>query len=170
VAQRDRYPSFQLSGSIGTQATTLSALSGGGSTASALLASISAPLFDAGGRRAQVGVQEAALDQAHEDYRAAVLGALREVEDSLVALDGDQRQLDYLRNAAEAAGNAWLLAQQQYASGLIDFQVVLDVQRTLLSTQDAVATAAAQLTIDRIRLYKALGGGWQPDDAFGEGS
>ena len=54
-----------------------------------------------------------------------------------------------------------MLAQQRYSSGLIDFQSVLETQRTLLSTQDSVAATVASISADHVRLYKALGGGWQ---------
>ena len=47
----------------------------------------------------------------------------------------------HLQLAAEAAGNAALLARQRYSSGLVDFQTVLDTQRTQLTTQDSVANA-----------------------------
>ena len=66
-----------------------------------------------------------------------------------------------MAHAADAAGNAALLAQQRYSSGLIDFQSVLETQRTLLSTQDSVAATVASISADHVRLYKALGGGWQ---------
>ena len=59
------------------------------------------------------------------------------------------------------ARNAALLAQNRYASGLIDFQTVLPTQRTQLSTQDSVASLQAELSADHVRLVKALGGGWQ---------
>ena len=59
-----------------------------------------------------------------------------------------------------ADAHAALLAQQRYASGLIDFQTVLQTQRTLLTAQDNVATNLANISSDHVRLYKALGGGW----------
>jgi outer membrane protein TolC len=121
------------------------------------------PLFDGGALRAQVRAQEAALDQARLAYQSTVLVALKDVEDALVALRSDRERLLRLQSAAEAAGNAALLAQQRYASGLIDFQVVLDTQRTLLGTQDSVASTTASVGTDHVRLYKALGGGWQPE-------
>jgi len=72
--------------------------------------------------------------------------------------------------AAEAAGNAALLAQHQYASGLVDFQTVLDTQRTLLTAQDGVAGTVASASTNHVRLYKALGGGWQaPREAGPQG-
>jgi outer membrane protein, multidrug efflux system len=128
-----------------------------------VLASLSAPLFDGGATAAQVKVQEAALDQVRSAYQGAVLTALQEVEDALAALKGDSERLERLRAASSAAANAELLARQRYQSGLIDFSTVLTTQRSLLSLQDSVASAQADLSTDHVRLYKALGGGWQPD-------
>ena len=163
VSQADaaRYPSFSISGNLGLRALTLGALGNGASVASALLASVSMPVFDGGAARAQVRVQEAALAQARVAYEASVLTALKDVEDALAALQGDRERLARLQAAADAAGNAALLAQQRYRSGLIDFQSVLETQRTLLSTQDSVATTVASVSADHVRLYKALGGGWR---------
>ena len=163
VSQADaaRYPSFRISGSLGLRALTLDALGSGASVAHALLGGISVPLFDGGAARAQVRVQEAALEQARVGYEATVLVALREVEDTLVALQGERERLARLQAAAQAAGNAALLAQNRYQSGLIDFQAVLETQRTLLSTQDGVASSTANVALGHVRLYKALGGGWQ---------
>lgn len=165
VSQADaaRYPSLRISGNLGLSAATLGALTGGASVANALLASISVPLFDGGAARAQVQVQEAALEQARMGYEATVLTALQDVEDALVALQGDRERLAHLQAAAGAAANADLLAHQRYQSGLIDFPTVLDTQRTLLSAQDGVASTQASLATDHVRLYKALGGGWAPE-------
>lgn len=167
VSQADaaRYPSLRIGGNIGLGAATLGALTNGASVASALLASISVPLLDGGAARAQVRVQEAALEQARIGYEATLLGVLQDVEDALVALQGDRERLAHLQAAAGAAANAALLARQRYQSGLIDFPTVLDTQRTLLSAQDGVASAQTSLATDHVRLYKALGGGWVPGDA-----
>ena len=165
-ADAARYPSFQLSGSVGLSALTLGALSGSGALVGALLASVSVPIFDGGELKAQVRAQEAALERARVGYQAAVLTALKDVEDALVAMRGDRERLERLRNAAQAADNAALLARQRYQSGIVDFQTVLDTQRTLLSTQDALASTQAELSADHVRLYKALGGGWQADAAL----
>ena len=163
AAQAARYPSFRLSGSLGLSALTLGTLTDGASVLRSLLASVSVPLFDGGAARAQVRAQQAALEQAQMGYQSTVLGALQDVEDALVALQGDTERLARLQAAAAAAANAELLARQRYQSGLIDFRTVLDTQRTLLSAQDSVASTQATLSADHVRLYKALGGGWTPD-------
>lgn len=160
-AEAARYPDFRLAGSLGLSALTLGGLGRGAAVFDSLLGSVSVPLFDGGAARAQVRAQEAALEQARIAYQSVVLAALQEVEDALVALANDRQQLARLQSAAEAAANAALLAQQRYASGLIDFQVVLDTQRTLLATQESVASTGANVSADHVRLYKALGGGWE---------
>lgn len=165
VAQADaaRYPSFRLGGSIGLNALTLSGLGSGAGVTSALLASVSVPLFDGGAAVARVEAQQAALEQSRVAYEGTVLAALKEVEDALVSLRGNQERLVRLQAASGAAANAELLARQRYESGLIDFRAVLDTQRTLLSTQDGVASTQASVGADLVRLYKALGGGWTPE-------
>jgi len=160
AADAARYPSFSIGGSLGLNALTLAGLGSGATVATALLASVSVPLFDGGAARSQVLAQEAALEQARVNYQAVVLTALKDVEDALVALQGDRARLIHLQSAATAAGNADLMAQQRYSSGLIDFQTVLQTQRTLLSAQDSVASTQADVSADHVRLYKALGGGW----------
>lgn len=166
VLQADaaRYPSFGLSGSLGLSALTLSGL-GSGAVVSSLLTSVSMPVFDGGALRVQGEAQRAAFDQAREAHRSTVLVALKDVEDALVTLQGDRERLARLREAADAANNAALLARQRYASGLVDFQTVLETQRTQLSAQDNVAASQADVASDHVRLYKALGGGWTPDAA-----
>jgi NodT family efflux transporter outer membrane factor (OMF) lipoprotein len=164
VAQADaaRLPNFRLGGSLGLSALTVGALTDGASIAAALLTSVSWPVLDGGASQAQVRAQQAALEQANASYRGTVLAALSEVENALVALRSDKERLLRLQNALNAANTAATLASQRYSSGLVDFQTVLETQRTRLGTQDSVATARATVSADHVRLYKALGGGWRP--------
>jgi len=166
VAQADaaRMPDFRLSGSLGLSALKASALSNGASVVTAMLAGVSWPIFDGGAARAQVRVQQAALEQEQIAYQAIVLTALTDVEDAIAALRSDHERLLSLQNAVVAASNAASMANQQYSSGLVDFQTVLETQRTRLSTQDSVASARVDLSTDQVRLYKAFGGGWRTSD------
>lgn len=161
AADAARYPSFNLGGTLSLNSLTLAGLTNGATLAGSLLGSLSVPLFDAGAGKAQVLAQEAALEQARASYQATVLAALKDVEDALVARQGNRERLQSLQQAATAAENAATLAQSRYKSGLIDFQTILQTQRTLLSAQDSVASAQADLSSDQVRLIKALGGGWQ---------
>ena len=165
-AQAQRWPSFALAGSIGLSALTLGALGDGASALSTRLASVSLPLFDGGARRAGVQVQQAVLQQAQAQYRSTVLGALKEVEDALVALQGERVRLVALRSAAAAAAQAAALAGQRYRSGLADFQTVLETQRTTFSAQEAVLNTRADEARRHVQLYRALGGGWRDAPAL----
>ncbi len=160
VAEAARYPSFSIGGSMGLSALTLSGLTSGATATAALLGAVSFPLFDGGATEAQVRAQSAVLTQARSSYQATVLAALKDVEDALVGLQGDRDRLVRLQAAEAAAAQAALLAQNRFASGLIDFQTVLQTQRTLLNAQDSLATTQADISADHVRLYKALGGGW----------
>ena len=165
VADAARYPTFSIGGSLGLSAVTLAGLTNGASVLSSLLASVSLPVLDGGTNAATLRAQKAALVQAQASYQSTVLTALQEVEDALAALRGQRARLQHLQSAASAAELAALLASQRYTSGLIDFQTVLSTQRTLLSAQNSVANTLTDLGTGHVRLYKALGGGWQPDAA-----
>lgn len=164
AAQAAVYPSFNLGGSLSLSALTLSGLTGGAALAGSLVNSVSLPVINHGSVRKQILAQEAALEQARVAYESTVLGALRDVEDALISLKNDQEKLAFVELSATAANNAALLAQNRYASGLIDFQIVLQTQRTLLSAQDTVANLKTDISAHHVRLIKALGGGWSPTE------
>lgn len=168
VATAALYPGFQLSGSIGLDALKLGDLFSGAAVSRSLAASVVGTLFDGGRLRQRVEIQNAVQEQALASYQSTVLTALKEVEDALTALASSGRRQEALGRAAEAAGNAAALARQRYASGLIDFQTVLDSERSLLSTQDSLASADADRVTALIQLYKALGGGWPAPDSATE--
>jgi len=86
----------------------------------------------------------------------------KEVGMTTEVVDDEALQIPNLVNRKVAAANADLLSHDRYSSGLIDFQTVLQTQRTLLTAQDSVASARADIGADHVRLYKALGGGWNP--------
>ncbi len=166
-AQAAHYPNFTLSGSLGLEALSLGAL-GGNAVTRSLLASVRQTIFDAGRLRQQVEIQNAIQERALVNYEAAVLTALQDVENALVALANSRDRQAALRSAVEAARNAALLAHNRYTSGLIDFQTVLNTERTVLTIEDNLASAEAEGATALVQLYKALGGGWPVDAATQE--
>lgn len=158
----DREPSLNLSGSLGWQAFDAAALGGSGSLVRSLAASLAANLFDGGRIRARFAAQDAVREQALVAYEKAILTALEDVENALVAYAVGHERVAARRRAAQAAGNAAQLARTQYRAGLVDFQKVLDTERTRLSAEDGLATAESDVLTATIKLYKALGGGWRP--------
>jgi outer membrane protein, multidrug efflux system len=170
-----RYPMFSLSGSFileqllggtavgvvtGSMLTSLTAnttITGSG------LGSITQTLFDRGRIRQQIEIQNTVQEQAVISYESTVLAALKDVENALVSFQNNRQRLQALNQASKAARDAARLAQNRYSAGLIDFQTVLDTERTALTIEDSVAQTQADRTTALIQLYKALGGGWQAD-------
>lgn len=101
--------------------------------------------------------QDPALDGLIERAREHGPGDLAD------AIDGyDERRAALEREAAATAAQARVeaLAQEQYAGGLVDDLVVLDAQRAHLERRAALLRARRDVLGERVRLHKALGGGW----------
>lgn len=160
VATADLYPRFTLKGSIGLEALSLGNLISYGSRTSSIGPRVSWAVFDAGAIRKSIKIQSALQEQALIQYETAVLSALEEVENALLAYANEQDRRRSLLEASQAAQRAAKLARNRYAAGLIDFQVVLDSERSLLSLQSQMAESDGKVTSNLIALYKALGGGW----------
>ena len=135
--------------------------------------SVSTRLFNRGQLRENLAVQGERQTQAAVTYESRVLGALQDVEDSLTSLAQEDVRRGHLSAAADAAQQTADLSLQLYTAGLRDFRDVLDAQRSLLTLQDSLASSTASVSTDLVRLYKALGGGWNatalvPDTALRE--
>lgn len=160
-ATAELYPKFTLSGSIGLESISLGDLFSSGSSLWSIGPSVSWPVFDAGAIRSNIGVQDELRQQALLSYESVILAALEEVENALTAYAQEQHKIASLQAAAEAAHQAAQLAGQQYIAGLTGFSDVLDAQRSLLSFEDQMTESQGAVFSDFVRLYKALGGGWQ---------
>ncbi|MEC4592637.1 MULTISPECIES: efflux transporter outer membrane subunit [Nitrospirillum] len=122
---------------------------------------LSGPIYDGGRLKAGVKDAEAQAEEARLTYRKTVLTAFQEVEDALVAYANERQRNETLHRALDAAQRAQDRARSQYRAGLADFLTVLDADRTLATSKDAVAQSDYALVQQTIALYKALGGGWQ---------
>jgi NodT family efflux transporter outer membrane factor (OMF) lipoprotein len=160
VAQAKLYPALQITGSLSTAASRVGSLTD--IVAGSLFAGLTQTIFDAGRLRSQVRSARAQADGAFATYKSTVLGGLEEVENAMQALDSAKARQGQLGIAADASNNAAILSRSQYRSGLTDFLQLLQNEQTLLSARDQLASAQADQALALIRLYLALGGGWQP--------
>jgi ABC-type Na+ efflux pump permease subunit len=101
-----------------------------------------------------------AYDEAAAGYRQTVLQGLREVADSLSALDADALALAAREAVTEHARAGGRIAEQQYRLGGISELALLDAQRQLLQAELDRVTAEADRYSDTATLFQALGGGW----------
>ncbi|NOQ46512.1 MAG: efflux transporter outer membrane subunit [Desulfobulbaceae bacterium] len=160
VATADLYPKFHLFGTIGLESLASADFFDSASRVWRIGPGISWNIFQGGALRQNIEVQNALQEQALIAYETALLEALEEVENALVAYAREQRRMESLGAATTAAKSAAQLAEDQFQAGLVDFSNVLDAQRAQLNFEDELAQSEGGVTANLIRLYKALGGGW----------
>jgi multidrug efflux system outer membrane protein len=163
VATADLFPRFFLTGAAGLQSLNASDFFDAGSRFWSIGPSVRWPIFTAGRIRQNIKVQDARQEQALIRYEQIVLTSLEEVENALVACGKEQEHHQSLVESESANLRAVELADQRYRSGLEDFLNILETQRSLLAVQDDLARSERTEGQNLVRLYKALGGGWEPE-------
>lgn len=160
VATADLYPRFRLLGAIGLESMGSASFLSGSSSVFGIGPSMQWNVFDAGRVRSNIEVQTSRQEQALLAYESAVLVALGEVENAIVAFGKERIRYEALTLAEESATRTLAIARDRYDMGVVSFISVLDAERSLLSVQDQLSVSGARITSFAIMLYKALGGGW----------
>ncbi len=163
VTASELYPRLTLSGTFGFEATDAAHLLDARSVSYRLGPAVRWNIFDGLRNLHRIAAQQAVTHQSYVVYQCTLLTALQEVENSMVAYKREQARRDALARAVEAAGRSVKLAETLYRNGLVDFQNVLDAQRSLANLESTLAQSRGQVAINLVSLYKALGGGWSPD-------
>jgi NodT family efflux transporter outer membrane factor (OMF) lipoprotein len=171
IAKADLFPNLSLAGVIGTRTV---GTTGAPSTVGSLLgifnpgtliwsigASIFLPLLNYPRILNNVRVEDARFQQTIFAYQNTVLKAAQEVEDGITGFLHEQEAAVFAQNAVAAAADSVKLSVTQYREGAVDFQRVLDAQRSLLTSQDSLARTRSAVATNLVALYKALGGGWE---------
>ena len=162
VAKADLFPRVSLSGFLGFTAGRGSQIGSSAANAWALGPSITWAAFDLGSVRARLRAADANADGALASYEQQVLLALEESENAFSDYGKRQQRLISLIRQSESSRAAADLAEIRYREGTVDFLVLLDAQRERLAAEDAQAQAEVDLYRGIVAIYKALGGGWQP--------
>lgn len=161
VATADLFPKFSLTGNFTFESGKVSNLFDWGSRSYSIGPSISWPLFDAGRIRANIRVQNAREEELVAGYQKTVLSALEDVENSLNAHRQEQVRRRSLIDAVNANKRATELSNDLYSRGVIDFLTVLDSERALFASQDALAQSDRTVSTNLVAVFKSLGGGWE---------
>jgi len=161
VATADLFPKFSLTGSFGYSGTTTSSLTHWENRFWAFGPTATWSIFDAGAIRWNIEVQNALQEQTLLTYQQTVLTALKDVETALVAYAKEQEHRMILAEAVTNNQKAVDLSLKLYTAGRVDFLNVLNAQRSLYLSEDALVQSVRNVSGDLIALYKALGGGWE---------
>ena len=152
-------PSVQLTGSGGLASSALLSLANPTHTLG-LGANLAQTLFDGGRKRSQVNISEARQRELVEQYRKAILLALKETEDALGNLNLSQQQLAQQSQIVNDAQLTLAISDKRYKAGADELLSLLDAQRTLFSAQEQQANLRQSQLSATLDVIKALGGGW----------
>jgi NodT family efflux transporter outer membrane factor (OMF) lipoprotein len=160
VAIANELPQFNITGNFGSTAVNFGHLFAPGDGFWTIGGSLTQTLFDAGALLHQRRAADAALDQAADEYRAAVILACQNVADSLRALQADADALKAGAAAEHAAKASFDLAQKQLKLGTVSTLAVLNAEQAWRQAEVALVQARAARYADTAGLFQALGGGW----------
>ena len=160
-AMAEWFPRLVLGAMFGSEGLSINGMALGAARFSNVAALLAMPIFNAGRTQAINDIAESGQREAVLHYEDAIVRALEDVENSLVALDNERQRAQLLQSAAASADSALGRAQSLYDRGQIDLLPLLDAQRVRLSVRISANDANTQALLDSVQLYKALGGGWE---------
>lgn len=161
-ARAQWWPKLFLSALLGRQDLRLNALDLAPVHFSNVALAFAAPLFNAGRIDAGIRAQSARAEEALLTWQKAVLVAVQEVENSLLVRSEEARRGAALATAVEHRRRSLQRAQSLQREGQIDLLVLLDLQRSVLSSELALSDSRLQQVLADVQLYKALGGAFAP--------
>ena len=153
AAESLRYPSLTLSGTISVR-TDLTPNAGGLG-----IVGLNVPVFDQGGRKANVSAREIQAQTARLEWRGRVLNAVEEVETLLIALSNSRYALQASKRAHSLDSKAVSLARTLFGAGELTVVDFLGLQRELIDAQLSLTQNRRQLAANFIALQIATGAG-----------
>ena len=157
------YPTISLTGDAGFESNSLAHALDWENRIWAIGASAAQPIFEGDRLTAGLSQVKARYDELQATYRGSVLGAIRDVEDSLTDLHLRAEQAVALQSAVQSSQQYVRLSELQYKQGLISYLQVIDADRTLLANQLSAAQTLNLRLTSTVLLMKSLGGGWDAD-------
>jgi outer membrane protein, multidrug efflux system len=153
------FPQVTLTGNYGTASAALDGLFGPGSHAWSFAPSIVLPIFNGGRLRSNLDLTEVRRNLAVANYERTIQSAFRDVSDALSASHWFSEQVSIQREALTALRERARLAQLRYDTGSSPYLEVLESQRDLLNTEQALVQAERAVQSSRVDVFTAMGGG-----------
>lgn len=164
AAKADRFPKVSLTGTLGIANPSLSKLFTPGGDFGVLGPGLTGPLLNAQTLGFQQDAADAQARQAAAQYKQTILVAFKEVEDALIGVSTAREQAAAQERQVTALKAALHLANLRYKGGLANYLDVLIAQRNLFEAELSLASTRRLNLTSVVQLYKALGGGWSPDE------
>lgn len=161
VAKAQFFPNISLTSLGGSASSQLNSIFAGKNAYWYAAASLSQPIFDSGRIRNNYHLSQAAQQEMLYEYQKAVLNALRDVSNSLVAYKETREYREEKTAQVTSAADAVRLARLRYSAGNASYLEVLTTDTQLYDAQLTLAQAQEREAASLVELYAALGGGWQ---------
>jgi NodT family efflux transporter outer membrane factor (OMF) lipoprotein len=162
VAVANMLPQVMLTGTLGSTATAMGDLFKSGTGFWSLGATLSQTLFAGGSLVHRKRAADAAMDEAGEMYRAAVLTAFQNVADALHALSTDADAVAAASRALNAADQSFGVIRRQLDLGSVSYVALLAAEQTYQQAAIGLAQARTNRFADTAALFQALGGSVTP--------
>jgi multidrug efflux system outer membrane protein len=162
-ARGQYFPSLTLTGSLGQQSGELSDLFNAPSRVWSVAAGLLQPIIGLKRIEAQVDAATSRSQQAAFAYQQSVVDALRDVHDALVAHSSARAAFEAQDDRRNKQADVLRLAELRYRNGYSSYLEVLDAQRNLFDADRSRLAALRDRQTAIVDLYRALGGGWTPD-------
>lgn len=156
------FPRITLTAGFGSVSTQLSGLFKSGSFGATVSPQALLPIFDMGRNEANLESARVQRSIALAQYEKTIQTAFREVADALAGRATLDEQLRATEAQARAEAVRFRLAEMRYQNGISSYLELLDAQRTLFAVRQSVVQIRLARLQNRVQLYKALGGGWNP--------
>ena len=161
------FPTISLTGLLGTLSGDFSNLLKAESNIWQVSPSLFAPLFQGGRIRRNYDAAKARFEQSAAQYQKAALNSYREVANALVSVKKLAESRLELEHGVEALRDAASLARSRYDNGLANYLEILNADQQLFDQELQLAQVRGEEIRSFVELYRALGGGWQPEPAPG---
>jgi multidrug efflux system outer membrane protein len=153
------FPRISLTASAGTASNELDGLFRSGTGIWSFMPQVSLPIFDAGRNSANLKIAQVDRDIAVAQYEKAIQSAFRDVADALAARSTLGQQVASQQRLVAQTQDALRLAEARFRQGVDDRLATLDAQRSLYAAEQGLIAARLAQQVNRVTLYKALGGG-----------
>ena len=160
VATTALYPSLTLSGFLGYNSISSSNLLSPESLLWNVGGSFFYSIFNRSKIKASISIEETKAEMALNNYKKTVLNAIAEVNTNLDFYKSEKIKFSYLEKAYSLSQESVHLANLRYENGLSSFQEVLDSQRQLFLSEEALSQSKTSSSLYYIKIHKALGLGW----------
>jgi len=162
VATASFYPTITLFGEGGLQSLNIKNLFTARSKTWALGGDMAIPVFQGGNLVGNLKAMEASASVVAYTYQQTVLHALQEAESTLKSYEQDLAKSFQLTDAAARNYILFLLTDERNQRGLVSLLDVIASQRKLIASEKLLLDSDTTALLDLVALYKALGGGWEP--------